>query len=184
MTAETLFPPLPSELVVPFAGSLVAEGRLNALGVLAASTGGALLGCACLYGLGRKLGEARLRVLVRRHGHFVALSEGELDRALMMFRRHARGAVLWARLVPGLRSVISLPAGLARMGLITFLLWSALGTLVWNAALLSAGVLLGHNWPALLAVVDRYELALWLTVGVLGVAWAGRLWRRRKTRPV
>lgn len=180
MTVETLFPPLPSELVVPFAGSLVAEGRLNAWAVLAAATAGALLGCAGLYALGRRLGEARLRELVRRHGRLAALREADLDGAIAGFRRHAGSAVFWARLAPGLRSVVSLPAGLARMGLVSFLLWSAAGTLLWNAALLAAGVVLGRNWPRLLALVDRYEFALWLALGALGVAWVLQLWRRSR----
>lgn len=180
MFLENLFPPIPSEVVLPFAGSLVADGGLNIVWVLVSSTLGAVLGTGLFYYLGFRLGEARTRRLLRRYGRFVALDEGDLDRSLNLFRRFERGVIFFGRFMPGVRTLISLPAGVARMRLGVFLLFTTLGTLAWNALLVGAGVLLGERWEEILAVVDRFELVFWVLIALL-VGWFlfGKLRRRR-----
>lgn len=180
MFAETIFPPIPSEMVMPLAGFLVGRGQLSLTGVVLAGTTGAVLGGLALYGLGSWLGEARLRRFVRRYGRWLLLSETDLDRALAFFGRYRAPAVFLARFVPGARSLISLPAGLSRMPLLSFLVLTALGTALWNGLLASAGLLLGRNWERVVVVLERYGLFLYLVAGALVVAFiAFRLWRRR-----
>lgn len=167
MFAENLFPPIPSEVVLPFAGSLVHEGQLSLVGVLLSSTLGATLGTGLFYYLGRRLGEARSRSLIRRYGRWLALDEDDLDRSLALFRRRERSIIFFGRFLPGVRTLISLPAGIARMRLGTFLLYTVLGTLAWNALLVGAGVILGAQWERILNVIDRFETFFWLAVVLL-----------------
>lgn len=175
MLLENLFPPIPSELVVPFAGFLVGQGELELLPTLLATTAGAVLGALLLYYLGWWWGEVRVRAFFRRYGRWLLLREADFDRVLTLFRRYDRAAIFLARLLPGLRSLISIPAGVARMPLGSFLLYSTLGTLLWNTLLGVAGLLLGQNWTRVLSVIDRYETVFWLLVGG-AVAWW--LWQR------
>lgn len=170
MFLENLFPPIPSEVVLPFAGSLVADGGLNLAGVLIASTVGATLGTGLFYYFGFRLGEARTRGLLRRYGRFIGLDEDDLDRSLVLFRRFERGVIFFGRFMPAVRTLISLPAGVARMRLGVFLLFTTLGTLAWNALLVGAGVLLGERWEDILATVDRFELFFWVAA-VLLIGW-------------
>lgn len=180
MFLENLFPPIPSEVVLPFAGSLVADGELNLAGVLVASTLGATLGTGLFYYLGARLGEARTRRLIQRYGRYVALDEQDLDRSLALFRRFERRVIFFGRFMPGVRTLISLPAGVARMRLGVFLLFTTLGTLAWNALLVGAGVLLGERWEEILATIDRFETVLWVMIALL-VGWffVDKLRRRR-----
>lgn len=166
MFAENLFPPIPSEVVLPFAGSLVATGQLSLFGVLISSTIGAVLGTGLFYYLGHLLGETRTRALIRRYGRWLALDEGDLDHSLALFQRHDRSIIFFGRFLPGVRTLISLPAGIARMRLGTFLLYTTLGTLAWNALLVGAGVLLGQNWQRILSIVDQYETLFWILVAL------------------
>ncbi len=174
MLIENLFPPIPSEVVVPFAGFLVAQGVLSFWGVMVATTLGAVLGALVLYGLGAWLGASRLRLFFNRYGRWFLLSEEDFDRALNRFNHHDRSVVFWARLMPGVRSIISIPAGVARMPMGRFLLFTTMGTLVWNLALGSAGVLLGQNWEQVLTVIDRFESVFWLLLAALVLWWATR----------
>ncbi len=180
MFLENLFPPIPSEVVLPFAGSLVADERLNLVWALVASTLGATLGTGLFYYLGVRLGEARTRGLLRRYGRFIGLDEEDLDRSLELFRRFDRGVIFFGRFMPAVRTLISLPAGVARMRLGVFLFFTVLGTLAWNALLIGAGVLLGERWEEILAIVDRFELVLWVLIALL-IGWFlfGKLRRRR-----
>lgn len=180
MFLENLFPPIPSEVVLPFAGSLVADGELSLVGVLVASTLGATLGTGLFYYLGARLGERRTRGLLRRYGRFIGLDEDDLDRSLALFRRFERGVIFFGRFMPAVRTLISLPAGVARMRLTVFLFFTVLGTLAWNALLVGTGVLLGERWEEILALVDRYETFFWLAVAALAVWFVVSKLRRRQ----
>ncbi len=169
MFAENLFPPIPSEVVLPFTGSLVATGQLNLFGVLISSTLGAVLGTGLFYYLGHLLGEDRTRRFIRRYGRWLALDEGDLDQSLRAFHRHDRSVIFFGRFLPALRTLISLPAGIARMNLGTFLFFTTLGTLAWNCVLVGAGVLLGQNWERILQIVDRYETIFWVLIALFVV---------------
>lgn len=165
MLIENIIPPLPSELVMPLAGSLVAEGRLAMPGVLLAGTLGSVAGAVLLYGLGLWLGRPQLERWVCRYGKYVFFDAGDFRRSLELFERHGKLTIFLARLVPGVRSLISIPAGVNRMPFAGFMLLTLLGTLAWNTLLAGAGMLLGRNWSRVLELVDAYELVLFAGLG-------------------
>ncbi len=143
---ENVFPPIPSELVIPLAGFVAARGELQIVPVIAVATAGSLAGAAAWYVVGQRIGEPRLRRWVGRHGKWLTLSAHDVDRSNDWFRRHGRVAVLVGRLVPGVRTFISLPAGFSGMPLAPFLFYSAVGTVIWTGVLAGAGVVLQANF--------------------------------------
>ncbi|WP_406609932.1 DedA family protein [Planctomonas psychrotolerans] len=150
---ETVFPPIPSEVVLPLAGFVVQQGDMNLVAVLAAATLGGLLGAYLLYYLGYALGEERV---IRWLSHLPLVDREDFERSAHWFHRHGRSAVFFGRLIPGVRSLISLPAGSARMGIGAFTVFTALGSLVWNSLLVSLGMLLGTQYR----LIDRYSVVL------------------------
>ncbi len=175
---ETVFPPIPSEVVLPLAGFLTRQGGLSLPLVLVAATAGSLVGALLLYGLGAWLGHERATTVLAR---LPLVDREDVDRASAWFDRHGRAAVFFGRLVPGVRSLVSLPAGATRMPLATFTLFTVAGSLLWNGLLVGAGALLGDRWEQ----VDQY--AGWIdrvfvAALVLVVGWAvvRRLRARRR----
>ncbi|WP_316357326.1 DedA family protein [Devosia sp.] len=154
MLAESIFPPIPSELIIPFAGFAAANGDLNLFGVLAASTVGAVVGMLPWYFAGRLFGLERVRWLANRHGRLLTLNAEEIDVAVGFFRRFGPLIVLFGRLMPIIRTLISIPAGLARMPLPVFLLASTTGALIWNTVLTLAGYLLHEHYELVEVVLD------------------------------
>jgi membrane protein DedA with SNARE-associated domain len=171
MLLENVFPPVPSELVLPFAGYVAATGQLHPAGVWLAATAGSLLGALPWYWAGRKLGHGGLCRFAQRHGRLLTLSPADVNRAQDFFRRHGPASVGFGRLVPGVRSVISMPAGVGRMPVASFLLWSAVGTLAWNLVLVAAGYLLRSQYEQAQQVFEWATRAV--VAGLLGIY----LWR-------
>ncbi|NDV85572.1 DedA family protein [Aurantimonas aggregata] len=148
MFLENIFPPIPSELIMPLAGYEAAAGRMSIVAVIVAGTIGSLAGVVPWYYAGRLMGGVRLKRLAARHGRWMTLSPGDVDTANDWFGRHGVAAVLFGRLVPTVRTLISVPAGIARMSIGTFLIFSAIGSAIWTALLAFAGYLLGQNYEA------------------------------------
>lgn len=171
MMLENVFPPIPSELVLPFAGYVAATGKLNPIGVLVAAVIGALLGALPWYWAGRKLGHGGLKAFASRHGRLLTMSPDDVDRAQEWFRRHGPASVAFGRLVPAVRSVISMPAGVARLPVWKFLLWSLIGTTVWSALLLSAGWILKGSYEQAQQTIE------WVTRAVVAAMVLWYLWR-------
>lgn len=146
MFVENIFPPIPSEVVVPMAGFLVSQGKMTMLGVVLATTIGSMLGAILFYYIGYKLGTDRLKAWCNRHGKWVAIRSNDVDKAQRWFDRYGLWGVFLLRLVPGLRSLVSLPAGIAKMPLFSFLLLSTLGSALWNILLATAGYYLGRQF--------------------------------------
>jgi membrane protein DedA with SNARE-associated domain len=183
MLLENVIPPIPSELVMPFAGFLVAEGRLSFVGVVAAGTLGAVLGALVLYGIGAWAGEPLVRRFLRRYGRWLSVSEADLDRALAAFGKYGTPIVFGGRLVPLIRSLISLPAGMQRMPMGRFLLLTTLGSALWNIALTYAGFALGRNWETVLGFLSQYQKLTLAVLAVLALVWFVRTvlrWRVRE----
>jgi membrane protein DedA with SNARE-associated domain len=171
MLLENVFPPIPSELVLPFAGYVAATGKLHPAGVLVSAAAGSLAGALPWYWLGRRLGHAGLRRFAARHCRLLTLTPSGIDRARDFFQRHGPSSVGFGRLVPAVRSVISMPAGVARMPLAPFLFWSAVGTLAWSGVLLGAGYLLQSQY-------EQFKVAVeWVTRSVVAALVAFYLWR-------
>ena len=180
---ENIFPPIPSELVIPLAGFVAARGDLHVGVVIVAASAGSLAGAAVWYEAGRRIGEARLRAWVGRHGRWLTLSPNDVDRAQSWFRRHGPAAVLFGRLMPGVRTFVSLPAGFSAMPRAPFLLYSALGTAVWTAALAYAGVALQANFTRVGDYVNVVTDVLLAAMGVMLLTRYLRCWREsRKPR--
>jgi membrane protein DedA with SNARE-associated domain len=143
---EAVFPLSPSEVVLSLAGSLSATGRFNYFGVLAAATLGSLIGASILYGIGRLGGEERIGGWLDRYGKWLLLSREDLKNSHVWFRRYGSISVMVARVIPGMRTIVSIPAGLAHMPYAEFLLFTAIGSTFWNGVLVTAGYFLGKNW--------------------------------------
>ncbi|MGH7825450.1 MAG: DedA family protein [Candidatus Binatia bacterium] len=154
MFVENVFPPIPSELIMPLAGYMVTQGRLSFLGIVVAGTFGSVLGALPLYYLGKAIGEERLKKLADRHGRWLTVSRRDIERAKRWFDKHGGVAVFSCRLIPGIRSLISIPAGINRMNLASFLLYTAMGASLWTALLAYAGYLLGRNFSDLAEYLD------------------------------
>ena len=168
---ENVFPPIPSELVIPLAGYVAAQGDMRLILVIATASAGSLAGAAVWYWIGHRVGERRLRAWVDRHGKWLTLSGKDMDRAQLWFSRHGNAAVFFGRLVPGVRTLVSLPAGFARMPALPFVVYSALGTIIWTSALALAGVVLQSNFTI---VGDYINIVTNVGLGVIGVMIAAR----------
>ncbi len=167
MLAENVVPPIPSELIMPLAGFTAARGQLNFFLVILAGTAGSLLGAVFWYYVGKRLGLKRLKHLAARHGRWVTLCPEDVDRADDWFGRHGASAVFFGRLVPTVRTLISVPAGIAGMPLPSFLAWSSLGTGLWTTLLAGAGYLLQSQYERVADYLNPVSTA----VVILVVGW-------------
>jgi membrane protein DedA with SNARE-associated domain len=177
MLLEAVFPPIPSELIIPFAGFAAGQGQLNFVGVVLAATAGSLIGMLPWYFAGRLFGLTRVKWLADKFGRWFAFNADEIDYAAMMFSRWGRFIVLGGRLFPIIRTLISVPAGLAKMNFLVFALFSAVGMLIWNSVLVTAGFLLHEHYHLVEAWIDP------LTYVVLGLVVAVYLFRLVTWRP-
>jgi membrane protein DedA with SNARE-associated domain len=177
MLLENVFPPIPSEVIMPFSGFLAQSGRLSFVGAWLAGTFGSVAGGLVLYGVGRSLGDPILRQFLRRYGRWVGISEGEYDRALRVFARYGDWVILFGRLIPLVRSLISIPAGMSKMPLLRFTILTALGSSIWNFALIGSGLILGSQWERVLFLMDEYQTLVLIVMVLPGLAFAVYLYR-------
>ena len=168
IAAENLFPPLPSEIILPLAGFTASRGRFGLLEVLAWTTAGSVVGALALYGLGAWLGPDRLRRLV---AHVPLMKVSDVDRAETWFARHGAKAVFFGRMVPIFRSLISVPAGVERMPIGQFVLLTTAGSAVWNTAFVVAGYQLGERWQQVEQYADILQSVVVVGVAALIVAF-------------
>jgi membrane protein DedA with SNARE-associated domain len=164
---ENLFPPLPSEVILPLAGFAAARGDLGLVSAIVFTTLGSVVGALALYGVGSVLGRDRTRGLAAR---LPLMKVEDVDKAEAWFGKHGPKAVLIGRLVPVVRSLISVPAGVERMRVVLFLALTALGSLVWNSALIVAGHQLGEKWHLVEASIGMFQWVV-LAAAVLAVGW-------------
>ena len=161
---ENIFPPIPSEIVLPFAGFVAQQGSESVVLMILAATVGSVIGALIMYRIAAVIGDERLHTFTRRFGKWVQIREADLTRAEEWFDRHAMSAVLVGRCVPLIRSVVSIPAGFRRMKLIPYIAYTFLGSLVWNIALVGAGAVLGENWERVEPVVATFQ---WIVIVVI-----------------
>ena len=181
MLLENVFPPVPSEVIMPLAGFVSAQGGLGFWAAVIAGTLGSVAGAVAWYFVGREVGERRLRAWVDRHGRWVTLENADVDAAVGWFTRHGGAAVLLGRLVPGVRTLVSVPAGFASMPLLPFVLYSTAGSAVWTTALAVAGRMLGSQYERVSHVVGPAGWVVFVVVVVVYVVRVVR-WRRSGRR--
>ena len=183
MLLENVIPPIPSELIMPLAGFYVGQGQLNFVGVVLAGLVGTVLGALPWYGIGRLVNEERLKHWVSRHGRWLGVSVRELDQSRTWFQKHGAAVVFWGRLIPAIRTLISVPAGIELMPFGPFLFWTTAGSLIWNLVLTTAGWALGKNWQQVLTAIKPIEGLVNKLVALVilaVVAWLGlRIWKTR-----
>jgi membrane protein DedA with SNARE-associated domain len=172
VVAENVFPPIPSEIVLPFAGFVAQRGSESVIIMILAATVGSVGGALIMYWIAAFIGDERLHAFTRKFGKWVQIREVDLSRAEEWFDRHATSAVLLGRCVPLIRSVVSIPAGFRRMKLVPYIAYTFAGSLVWNILLIGAGALLGDNWDRVGDLMSPIQKLVELTVVVAVVAFA------------
>jgi membrane protein DedA with SNARE-associated domain len=172
---ENLFPPIPSEVVLPAAGIHSRDGRSAMLAMIVAATIGSVVGAWFLYAFAAWIGPDRLRGFVVRRGRWFALNETDLDKAEEWFDRRQDAAVLLCRCIPLVRSLVSIPAGFRRMNVARFTIYTAIGSLVWNATLITLGYAARQHWGRVQDVMSYVQYGV-IAVGLGAVGWF--LWRR------
>ncbi|HEX2603281.1 MAG TPA: DedA family protein [Oxalicibacterium sp.] len=177
MLMENVFPPIPSELIMSLAGYVAADGELNIVWVILAGTAGSVAGALFWYYAGLLFGRQRIDRLAERHGRWLTVSPAEIDAATRWFGRHGRTVLIFGRLVPAVRTLISVPPGILRMPLAPFLIYSTIGSILWNGLLAMAGYLLKSQY----AMVEQYADPI--TKGVLVLLVAVYLYRVIRFKP-
>ena len=178
MFLETVFPPIPSEVIMPIAGERAANGPLNIWGVIASGTAGAMLGNLFWYALARVIGMKRFKPLIVRYGRWLAMDWDDVEKSERLFGRFGGIIVSAGRMLPTIRSVVSIPAGLLEMRLRSFLLWSTLGTAAWTALLAAAGWGLGKVYGDINEILGPLSTAIIVLI-VAAYVWRQLTWRKR-----
>lgn len=179
---ETMFPPMPSEIILPIAGMRAATGPLGLPGVVLAGTAGAMTGNYLWYRIARAIGLERLRRFVLRHGRWLGIDWADIEKVQRLFDRHGGGTVFAARMLPAIRTFISVPAGIVNMKLVRFLIWSTAGTAIWSAGLAAAGFTLETRVRDVELVIAPLTTAVMVSI-LLWYVWRQLTWRRRHPRP-
>lgn len=176
MVVINLVPPLPAEMTIPFAAALFDHHHLRVVAAIVVATVGLVVGTVPLYYLGRAMGEARFKTFLGGRGHWLLITPGDIDRSARWFHRYGGWLVIAGRLIPGMRSMISVPAGFHAMPIGRFLACTTAGSALWAAALVLAGHWVSHALPGVTAL--RIGLVL---AGLVVVLYGIRLWRLRRT---
>jgi membrane protein DedA with SNARE-associated domain len=163
---ENIFPPIPSEIILSFGGFMTTYTNMNVAGVVAFATLGSILGAIALYGIGCLLTPERLEELLdRKLFKILGFKKGDIAKTAKWFEEHGKKAILFGRCIPIIRSLISIPAGMAKINFFLFLLYTAIGSTAWNILLVSLGAFMGNSWEKVLYYFDMYSS---ITVFVLG----------------
>ena len=181
MLLETIFPPIPSEVILPVAGMRAARGSLGLGGVVASATAGAMAGNFFWYLVARAIGLDRFRAFIDRHGRWLTLDWYDIEKVQRLFGRFGSGIVFGGRMLPTVRTLVSAPAGLVHMNLAKFLIWSTIGTAIWSGALAAGGFLLGREFHAAESIAGPVSSIVVAAI-LLWYVWRQLTWRRRHPR--
>lgn len=168
MTAESALIPIPSEVTMPFAGFLASRGTFNFWLIVSVGAFGNLIGSLLAYGLGYKMGEGSLRAAIIKWGKWLLISENDFDKSLLWFKKYGQGVTFASRLLPVVRTFISLPAGIAKMNLPLFGLLTFVGSFAWSALLAYLGFKLGENWLSIEPYFRKFQFLI-IGLAALGV---------------
>lgn len=182
IAVENVFPPIPSEVILTFGGFMTTYTDLSIAGVVAAATLGSIMGAVILYGIGLLLDVERLEKIVDRWGHILRVKKEDIHRADAWFDKYGYWTVLFCRMVPLIRSLISIPAGMSNMKFGMFLLFTTIGTLVWNVILVTIGAILGDSWEDILSFMDVYSNIAYALIAVAAVVFVTLYIRKRRNK--
>lgn len=182
MFVENIFPPVPSEIIMPLAGFTVTQGKLSVVYVILAGIVGSVLGALPWYYAGKQLGEDRLKNLADKYGKWLTLSGKDIDKSKQWFDKHGGIAVFFCRLVPGVRTLISVPAGIDNMQLVPFLLYSTLGTALWVGMLTYAGFVLGQNYKLVEKFLGPASGVVLVALIVAFAIWVARRKKKQQSK--
>ena len=179
---ENVFPPIPSEVILTFGGFMTTYSDMTRVGVIIAATAGSVIGAMILYSIGLFLDVARLEKIVDRWGGVLRLTRKDIRKADAWFDKYGPWTVLLCRLVPLIRSLISIPAGMSNMNFPLFILLTTIGSLIWNTALVTIGAAVGDNWQSIVHYMDIYSNIAYALLAIGGIAiciWYFRFRRKR-----
>lgn len=179
---ENVFPPIPSEVILTFGGFMTTYSDMTRMGVIIAATVGSIIGAMILYSIGLFLDVARLEKIVDRWGGVLRLTRKDVRKADAWFDKYGPWTVLLCRLVPLIRSLISIPAGMSNMNFPLFILLTTIGSLIWNTALVMIGAAVGDNWQSIVHYMDIYSNVAYALLAIGGIAiciWYIRFRRKR-----
>lgn len=168
---ENVFPPIPSEVILLFGGFMTTFTNMNIIGVIIASTLGSLLGAIILYYIGKILNKERLKkIITSKPGKLLRLTPEDIDKADDWFDKKGNKTVFFCRFIPVIRSLISIPAGMSEMPMKKFLIYTTIGSAIWNSALTIAGSIVGENWTSILEIMDNYSHIAVIILGIIFIA--------------
>lgn len=176
---ENVFPPIPSEVVLTFGGFMTTNTNMTVFGVIISATAGSVAGAIVLYGIGRLLNVKKLEKIIERWGHIIKVKVSDIEKANSWFDKYGNRTIFFCRMIPLVRSLISIPAGMANMKFSLFVIYTTAGTLIWNIILVCAGAALGNSWEKILDIMDTYST---ITYSALGLAFIAFIvfWFRKK----
>lgn len=178
---ENVFPPIPSEVILLFGGFMTTFSDMNIVGVIISSTLGSVLGAIILYYIGKILNKERLKkIITSKPGKILRLKPEDIDKADEWFDTKGNKTVFFCRFVPIIRSLISIPAGMSEMPMKKFLIYTAAGSLIWNAALTIAGSIVGENWTSILDIMDKYSHIILVLLIIVFVVAVVLFYKKRK----
>ena len=183
ITLENIFPPIPSEVILMFGGFMTTKTSLSVLGVAVVATTGSIVGSLMLYGIGRMFSMNRLERIIERKGVWMRLKKEDVQKANNWIKTYGYWAVVICRMIPLIRSLISIPAGMAHMRLTPFLLFTCIGTFIWNITMVGIGAIVGENWDfvkQLLSVYATITYALIAAIALLIIIFFLRRARRKQ----
>lgn len=182
IAVENVFPPIPSEAILSFGGFMTSKTSMNIFGLTIASTIGAVIGAIILYWVGTLLSESRLEKLFS-HSLFKKLGfkKSDVKRSISWFEKHGIKTIFWGRFIPVIRSLISVPAGTAKVSMGKFLVLTTLGSLIWNAVLISLGAYMGNQWEKIVLIFEEYSLIIVLIM-VISFIYFGYVWYQKRIK--
>lgn len=176
---ENIFPPIPSEVILTLGGFMTTTTTMTRLGMIIASTAGSVVGAVILYWIGTLLDVARLEKIIQKYGKLLRLTMKDIHKADAWFAKYGVWAVFFGRLVPIVRSLISIPAGMSKMQFGIFIWFTLLGTLIWNTVLVSVGAVVGENWGKIVGYMDIYSNIVYIILAVIIIAFLFWYFKKR-----
>ncbi|AFH80438.1 TPA_asm: DedA family protein [Listeria monocytogenes] len=176
---ENLFPPIPSEIILTFGGFMTTVTSLNVVMVIIVATLGSVVGAILLYKVASYFGKERLTKIVLKYGRILRLKESDIERAESFFLKYGSWAVFLCRMIPLIRSLISIPAGMTKMKMSRFLILTTAGSLLWNTVLIGLGAVLGESWNEIVVFMDSFSTIIYSVIAILVVVGLGYFFRAR-----